>query len=54
MGIGKEKQQLSVQRFLSEQGYTWEFNPPHSSHMGGSWDKMIGVARPTLDFMLLQ
>lgn len=30
-----------------------EFNPAHSSHMGGSWECMIGVARKILDSMVL-
>lgn len=36
------------------QGCSWKFNPPHASHMGGSWECMIGVARRILDSMLLQ
>nr|XP_021331373.1 uncharacterized protein LOC110439581 [Danio rerio] len=43
-----------VQRYLSEQGCNWEFNPPHSSHMGGSWERLIGIARRILDSMFLQ
>ena len=30
------------------------FNPPHASHMGGSWERLIGVARRILDALLLQ
>ena len=53
--LGKEQQQETrMQRYLSEQGCTWEFNPPHSSHMGGVWERMIGVARRVLDSILLQ
>lgn len=26
---------------------------PHASHMGGSWERLIGVARHILDAMLL-
>ncbi|KAL1259106.1 hypothetical protein QQF64_009683 [Cirrhinus molitorella] len=44
----------SVQEFLQDQKCTWIFNPPHSSHMGGVWERMIGVARRILDSMLLQ
>ncbi|XP_024908570.1 uncharacterized protein LOC112486374 [Cynoglossus semilaevis] len=33
---------------------SWMFNPPHASHMGGSWERLIGVARHILDAMLLQ
>ncbi|XP_064475699.1 uncharacterized protein LOC135389593 [Ornithodoros turicata] len=42
-----------VQRFLNGQGCTWVFNTPHSSHMGGVWERMIGAARRVLDSMLL-
>lgn len=28
--LGMDK---TVQRYLSEQGCNWEFNPPHASHM---------------------
>ncbi|XP_064472910.1 uncharacterized protein LOC135387742 [Ornithodoros turicata] len=42
-----------VDRYLHEQGCTWIFNPPHASHMGGAWERMIGVARRILDSMLL-
>jgi len=43
-----------VQRYLRDQGCSWEFNPPHSSHQGGSWERMIGVARRILHSMFLQ
>ncbi len=49
--LGMDK---TVQRYLSEQGCSWEFNPPHSSHMGGSWERLIGIARRILDSMFLQ
>ena len=49
--LGMDK---TVQAYLSEQGCSWIFNPPHASHMGGSWERMIGVARRILDAMLLQ
>ncbi|XP_052062914.1 uncharacterized protein LOC127702663 [Mytilus californianus] len=39
--------------FLYNSGTTWIFNPPHSSHMGGAWERMIGIARRILDSMLL-
>ncbi|XP_044136507.1 uncharacterized protein LOC122928083 [Bufo gargarizans] len=40
--------------YLQDQGCTWTFNPPHASHMGGAWERMIGVARRILDAMLLK
>lgn len=44
----------SVDDYLREQRCSWVFNPPHSSHMGGTWERMIGIARRILDSMLLQ
>ncbi|XP_034385145.1 uncharacterized protein LOC117728451 [Cyclopterus lumpus] len=43
-----------VQKYVSEQECSWVFNPPHASHMGGSWERMIGIARRILDSMFLQ
>lgn len=40
--------------YLQNQGSRWIFNPPHSSHMGGVWERMIGVARRILDALLLK
>ncbi|XP_039642648.1 uncharacterized protein LOC120549660 [Perca fluviatilis] len=40
--------------FLDKQGCTWTFNYPHSSHMGGCWERLIGVAHCILEGMLLQ
>ena len=40
-----------VQQFLSNQGCTWIFNSPHASHMGGAWERMIGIAHRILDNM---
>ncbi|XP_061759975.1 uncharacterized protein LOC133554813 [Nerophis ophidion] len=44
----------SVEKYLLDQGCEWKFNAPHASHMGGSWERMIGVARRILDSMFLQ
>ncbi|XP_037100938.1 uncharacterized protein LOC119118200 [Syngnathus acus] len=44
----------SVEKFLLDQGCVWKFKVPHASHMGGSWERMIGVARKILDSMFLQ
>lgn len=54
LGLSNLKSDPIVQKYLSEQSCTWEFNPPHSSHRGGPWERMIGVARRILDCMLLQ
>lgn len=39
---------------LQDTKCTWVFNPPHSSHMGGVWERMIGIARRILDGLLLK
>ncbi|KAL1282373.1 hypothetical protein QQF64_001176 [Cirrhinus molitorella] len=44
----------SVNKFLLDQDCVWQFNPPHASHMGGSWERMIGLARRILDAMFQQ
>ncbi len=43
-----------INAYLKDTGCTWIFNPPHASHMGGSWERLIGVARRILDGMLIQ
>ena len=42
-----------VKQFLYDKGTKWIFNSPHSSHMGGVWERMIGVTRRNLDSMML-
>lgn len=32
---------------------TWVFNPPHASHFGGVWERMIGASRKILDSLLM-
>ena len=51
---GSQPDQESVERYLQGQKCTWVFNPPHSSHMGGVWERMIGIARRILNCMLLE
>ena len=43
----------AVQDFLHKSGITWIFNAPHASHMGGVWERMIGLTRRILDSILL-
>ncbi|XP_033745498.1 uncharacterized protein LOC117331014 [Pecten maximus] len=42
-----------VKAYFFRTGPVWRFNSPHSSHMGGIWERMIGIARRILDAMLL-
>ncbi|XP_070198818.1 uncharacterized protein [Littorina saxatilis] len=42
-----------VTQYLSKSRIKWKFNPPHASHMGGSWERIIGVVRRVLDALLL-
>lgn len=57
IGASKElnlEEDSDMQRYLQDQQCTWIFHPQHSSHMGGAWERLIGVARHILDSMFLQ
>jgi hypothetical protein len=43
-----------VKNYLTENRITWMFNPPHASHFGGVWERMIGSVRRILDAVLLE
>jgi hypothetical protein len=43
-----------VQQFLLRSYVTWIFNAPHSSHMGGVCERVIGMPRKILDSILLE
>ena len=42
-----------VKNYLEKSKIVWTFNAPHSSHMGGVWERMIGLTRRVLDTLLL-
>ncbi|XP_048751486.2 uncharacterized protein LOC125663228 [Ostrea edulis] len=42
-----------LKNYLHNSGTVWIFNPPHASHMGGAWERMIGITRRILDSMLI-
>ncbi|XP_062587039.1 uncharacterized protein LOC134248653 [Saccostrea cucullata] len=44
----------TFKNFLTKNGCSWIFNAPHSSHMGGVWERVIGLARRILDAILLK
>ena len=44
----------AIRRYLASEGCDWIFNAPHSSHVGGVWERMIGVTRRILDAMLAE
>lgn len=48
-----EMDEKKIKRYVTEQGCEWKFNPPHSSHFGGVWERQIGTIRRVLNAMLL-
>ena len=36
---------------LAPRGISWEFIPPHAPHMGGSWERIVGVMKRTLQHL---
>ena len=48
----KEINKNTVDTYLSKERCEWVFNPPHGSHMGGVWERMIGIVRKVLNAML--
>lgn len=49
-----ENEQSEVTEYLLEQRCSWVFNPPHSSHIAGTWEHIIGITRRILDSMFLE
>ncbi|XP_062582062.1 uncharacterized protein LOC134243851 [Saccostrea cucullata] len=43
----------NLKTFLADKRIVWRFNPPHASHFGGTWERMIGIARRILEAMLM-
>lgn len=43
---------MAIQSYLANEGCDWIFNPTHASHVGGVWERIIGVTRRILDSIL--
>ena len=43
-----------MEKFVTECGCKWEFNPPHASHFGGVWERQINTIRHVLDAMFTE
>ena len=41
-----------VKQLLQTRNCTWILNPPKAPHMGGTWERMIGVAKKILNSIL--
>jgi len=41
-----------VKNYLHDNGIEWHFNSPHSSHMGGIWERMIRTTRAILNSLI--
>lgn len=44
----KSLDQSEIQEEMSVKGILWHFIPPLSPHMGGSWERMIGLVKTTI------
>jgi hypothetical protein len=47
-----EMDKKDIEAYLVREGCEWIFNPPHASHAGGIWERMIGIAGRILDSMV--
>jgi hypothetical protein len=44
----REMNRDEVERWAADNRVSWHFNPPRSSHMGGSWERAIRTVRNVL------
>ena len=45
---------VGAQREMVKMSVKWNFNPPHASHMGGVWERLIRIVRKVLTAVLPQ
>ncbi|XP_061748339.1 uncharacterized protein LOC133546578 [Nerophis ophidion] len=50
----EESSEKELKTYLHDEVCTWIFNPPNSSHIGGVWERLIGITRRILDALLLK
>ncbi|PFX13107.1 hypothetical protein AWC38_SpisGene22835 [Stylophora pistillata] len=50
----KEMDETMIERFVTQHGCEWKFNPPRTSRFGGVWERQIGTIRRVLDAMLAE
>ena len=48
----KSLDRSSIVKSARRRGIDWSFNPPHASHHGGVWERMIGTIRRVLSALL--
>ena len=48
----KELDHGKIEGTLLKKGITWKFTPPHSSHMGGVWERRIRSVRKVLQGLI--
>ena len=50
----KEISSDRIKSFSVQRNIDWVFNPPHASHMGGIWERLIRTIRKVLSALLFQ
>ena len=42
-----------IEGFCVQRCIEWHFNPPHASHMGGIWERLIRTIKRVLSVLLI-
>ena len=43
---------IALREFFDNVGTTWILNPPHAPHLGGAWERLIGIVQRILSAIL--